>query len=200
MFLVIMRTICIVTIALLISACNSENSKNTELPQPATAQSTQEETPVTTIVSKTDAEQILGTWTSVRFEKDGLADPMGSGGKAVFGKEDAFIHSLPFFSYKLDATQTPKHFSTSSTKAIYCLQGETLTICMATSNHAPRPTEFATKKNDGRNLIVFKRAHPVAPDAPDAEYDPDLMGKVKQGIELLDSGKLREFGEWMGQP
>jgi uncharacterized protein (TIGR03067 family) len=191
-----MRTICFFTAALLVSGCDwesSDPSTKTRAPKAGTGQTSDQKPP-------TDAAQILGTWTSVRFEKDGLVDPTGAGGKAVFEKRDAFIHSLPFFSYKLDPRQTPKHFSASSTKATYRLQGDTLTICMATSSNAPRPTEFATKENDGRNLIVFKRAYPLDPDTPDAEYDRGLREKLKQGIELLESGKVREFGDWMGQP
>ncbi len=43
------------------------------------------------------------------------------------------------------------------TKAIYDLQGDTLTYCIAASG-LPRPTELATSPGDGRTLVVLTRA------------------------------------------
>jgi uncharacterized protein (TIGR03067 family) len=198
-----MRILCILAAALAVPACESESSNSLESTKAPTAeigQPTEQKPPIGKDVPNRDVVQILGTWKSVRYEKDGRVDPLGSGGKAVFEDNDAVIHSLPFFSYELDPQQTPKHFTSTATKAIYRLQGDSLTICMTTSSDEPRPTEFATQKGDGRVLMVFKRASPLDPDAPDAVYDRELRAKIQEGIELLERGKLREFGEWMGRP
>jgi len=42
------------------------------------------------------------------------------------------------------------------TKAIYKLQGDTLTYCIAAPG-LPRPSEFATTPGDGRTLVVLTR-------------------------------------------
>ncbi len=41
-------------------------------------------------------------------------------------------------------------------RAIYKLDGDSLTVCMAVPGQ--RPTEFASKRGDGLALLVFKRA------------------------------------------
>jgi uncharacterized protein (TIGR03067 family) len=43
------------------------------------------------------------------------------------------------------------------TKAIYDLQGDTLTYCIVAPD-LPRPTRFATAPGDGRTLVVLERA------------------------------------------
>ena len=42
------------------------------------------------------------------------------------------------------------------TKGIYAIEGDVLTYCIAGPGQQ-RPTEFATKKGDGRTLVVLKR-------------------------------------------
>ena len=196
-----MRTILLVAIALSMSGCDTENpSSSTTNPVADTGPSTEQESTVDDNTPRSDEELILGTWTSVRFEKDGVEDPLGAGGKAVFGKEDAFVHGLPFFSYELDSRQSPKQFSTSTMKAIYQLEGETLTFCMATSSTAPRPTDFTTAPGDRRNLMVFQRAYPLAENATDAEFDGDLQRTIKEGIRRIENEDWRGVGQWLGQP
>ena len=43
--------------------------------------------------------------------------------------------------------------------AIYDLQGDQLTYCIAAPGY-PRPTGFATRKDDGRTLVTLKRMAP----------------------------------------
>jgi uncharacterized protein (TIGR03067 family) len=43
------------------------------------------------------------------------------------------------------------------TKAIYKLEGDRLTYCVAAPGQ-PRPTEFTTKPDDGNTLVVLQRS------------------------------------------
>ncbi len=48
------------------------------------------------------------------------------------------------------------------TEAIYSLQGDDLTYCIAPPGR-PRPAAFATKAGDGHTLVVLKRRAPARP-------------------------------------
>lgn len=63
-------------------------------------------------------------------------------------------------SFTLDNSQSPAtidfHMSQGTARGIYQLDGNTLTICV-TQDGGSRPTELATKQNDGRILSRYQR-------------------------------------------
>lgn len=58
---------------------------------------------------------------------------------------------------EMDLT-TVHHFDQSElhTKAIYKMEGDRLTYCVAAPGQ-PRPTEFTTRPGDGNTLVVLRR-------------------------------------------
>lgn len=140
---------------------------------------------------KSDKDRLLGSWRSTRFEQDGKVDPTGSGGKAIFSDNQLVLHGLPF-SYTLDSTKQPKYINTSS-KGIYLLDGNMLTLCISTSSSSPRPTEFKTVEGDGRQLIVFERLSPLDPKKPDEDFDQELKDTIREFVSLLKSNRVEEF-------
>jgi len=62
---------------------------------------------------------------------------------------------------QMDLTTTFENGSAPlHTKAIYSMQGDDLTYCVAPPGQ-PRPAEFATQKGDECTLVVMKRAASV---------------------------------------
>jgi len=116
-----------------------------------------------------DKEKLQGTWLVVGGEEHGTKMPEADvkmadmrfiiegdkiqatrGGKEK-GKGGTF---------KLDPSKKPKEIDLiddkETVKGIYSLDGDTLKFCLAKGGN-DRPTDFTTKKGDGRGLFVLKR-------------------------------------------
>jgi RNA polymerase sigma-70 factor (ECF subfamily) len=119
--------------------------------------------------AKKEAEALRGTWTFSKMERDGgdLTDQFG--GVEVRFEAEKFSSPGIEATFTLDPTKTPKAIDISykegpaagqTIKAIYKLEGETLTICRALSQGDERPKEFAAPAGSGRFLFQFKRNKP----------------------------------------
>jgi uncharacterized protein (TIGR03067 family) len=117
--------------------------------------------------AKKEADALVGTWTFSKMVRDGqdMTDQLG-GVKVVF---DAEKFSSPNIKaeYKLDPSKSPKAMDISykegpaagqTVKAIYKLEGETLTICRARAEADERPREFEAPAGSHRFLFEFKRS------------------------------------------
>jgi uncharacterized protein (TIGR03067 family) len=122
--------------------------------------------------AKTDAKQIVGKWTVVGFELDGMVLPDAAVKKANIAMtiSDKKIvlktaQKEQSVSYKLAPDKKPKEIDTVDldgaqkgkvTLGIYHLDGDTLKMCMK-ANGKGRPTEFASKKGSGIIVLIMKR-------------------------------------------
>ena len=108
-----------------------------------------------------------GIWTFSKVERNGQ-DLTGQFGQAEV-EFDAEKFSTPGIeaNFKLDPSKSPKAMDISykegpaagqTIKAIYKLEGETLTICRAMAKEDDRPKEFAAPIVSGRMLFQFKRS------------------------------------------
>jgi uncharacterized protein (TIGR03067 family) len=116
--------------------------------------------------AKKEAEKLRGTWTFSKMERDGrdLTDQFG-GVEVVFEAEKFSSPGIEA-AFTLDPSKSPKAMDISykegpaagqTIKAIYKLEGETLTICRALAKADDRPKEFAAPAGSGRFLFQFKR-------------------------------------------
>lgn len=122
--------------------------------------------------AKAQAEKLRGTWTFTRMERDGQ-DLLAQFGQAeVVFEADKFTSPGIQATFKLDPSQDPKAMDISyvegpaagqTVKAIYKLEGETLTICRARAEGFDRPKEFTAPAGSGRFLFEFKRTKPGSP-------------------------------------
>jgi RNA polymerase sigma factor (sigma-70 family) len=137
--------------------------------------------------SKTDEDLLRGKWTLVSGEVDGeqiSADSVRGFPGFLFAfdrLEFAPINKLIVqdnieASYKLDPSQKPKvieiQFSTSGKKGqlthnIFRVDGDRLLLCL--QNNKEVPTDFVTKKGDGRVLLIFERAEKQPAPTPPAQ-------------------------------
>ncbi len=119
---------------------------------------------------KGDLDKLQGTWVRASIERDGKPSPADElknsrltlkGDKYTLddGKEKRTG------TFKLDATKTPKTLDIISDagpnkgktlKAIYKIEGDTFTYCVAPPDK-DRPTEFSGKEGTGHTLLVNKR-------------------------------------------
>jgi uncharacterized protein (TIGR03067 family) len=118
----------------------------------------------------TDKEQLQGTWMLTALERDGKAVPKAplerlrlkitfNGNKVTFEYPD----HTELGTYQVDPTTEPKTIDVvtelDTSKGIYRLEGDTLTICGA-PNGEERPTQFASKRGTRQTLFVLKRHKP----------------------------------------
>src|SRR5262249_54570296 len=119
---------------------------------------------------KTDKEKLQGSWLPLavvtggreRSEqeiKDKNFEMVFTGDKVTIPVKDVTKSEV---TYKLDASQRPKHIDFlipehRSAKAIYLLEGDTLTICVSEKAGDERPTEFESKEGSNVALMKLKR-------------------------------------------
>jgi uncharacterized protein (TIGR03067 family) len=118
---------------------------------------------------KTDADRIQGTWDVSRIELNGRVQPKNKlfPVKVTFdrdkllarvGKREPEIRG----TFKLDQSQSPKAYDVttpegSMIRGIYELDGDTLKVCLSAPGDE-RPMAVTTSSDDGRTLIIYKRA------------------------------------------
>ena len=115
---------------------------------------------------KQEAEKLRGTWTFTKMVRN------GQNLLTQFGEVEVVFDAKKFTSpgieaeYTLDPSKNPKAIDISykqgpaagqTIKAIYKLEGDTLTICRALTQKDERPKEFAAPAGSGKFLFEFKR-------------------------------------------
>ena len=121
---------------------------------------------------KKDREKLQGTWTAVSGEKEGKDDPEAKehtlvfeGNKFSVKKGDKVVVRGTF---KIDASKSPKTMDIEisegpedvkgkTAQAIYALDGDELTWCVAEPGSGKRPEKLATKEGVKHMLVKLKR-------------------------------------------
>jgi uncharacterized protein (TIGR03067 family) len=137
---------------------------------------------VVTAEVKEELKALEGTWEPTRYTTGGKSTPaeiLGeirrvAEGDFVYwtrkGKRFAGTHVTldPSLKHKsIDVVADGGKYRDKVVKGIYKLDGDELTICMAAPD-GPRPDSFEAGADDGRTLMVFRKATPEAkaPKAP----------------------------------
>jgi uncharacterized protein (TIGR03067 family) len=119
--------------------------------------------------TKKELAKFKGTWNAVSDEREGMKAPETEVKKVkVTFQEDKLIarqgDKTFEMKYTLDPSKNPKTIDVTyldgelkgeSSQGIYSLDGDTLKICMHRGTN--RPTEFETKPDSQRHLLVLKR-------------------------------------------
>jgi uncharacterized protein (TIGR03067 family) len=121
---------------------------------------------------KKDKEKLQGTWNAVSGEKEGKDDPEAKEHALVFeGDKFSVKRGDKVFvrgTFKIDASKSPKTMDIEisegpddvkgkTAKAIYALDGDELTWCVAEPGSGERPEKLATKEGVKQMLVKLKR-------------------------------------------
>lgn len=116
--------------------------------------------------AKEELAAFQGTWTISKLERDGADGlPKDATIEVVF-KGTEFSSPNIRATFTFDRDKTPKTMDISykegpaagrTIKAIYKLEGESLTICRARGENDDRPGEFAAPAGSGKILLVLKK-------------------------------------------
>lgn len=128
-----------------------------------------------------DVARHQGSWSVVRFEREGVATPaevLGSIGREVEGDHVAwsrdgrrfagtrFVIRAEMSTRQIDLLPDGGPDRGTTVLGIYRFDEDgTLTICVADAGQ-PRPTEFASPPGSKRNLQVFRPIRSPTHDAP----------------------------------
>jgi uncharacterized protein (TIGR03067 family) len=117
---------------------------------------------------KKDPPSILGEWVPTTIVVGGKKEDQPAGSLMTFAKDGKSTMKedkdakLVEMSYTLDPKQDPSHITLTEAGmgnitllGIYKLEGETLTICLASGKD--RPTAFASRAGSANILITLKR-------------------------------------------
>jgi uncharacterized protein (TIGR03067 family) len=121
---------------------------------------------------KKDKEKLQGTWTAVSGEKGGQEDPEAKEHVLIFEGDKFSVQKGDKVAvrgtFKIDASKSPKTMDLEITEgpadvknktaqAIYALDGEELTWCVAEPGSGERPEKLATKEGVKHVLVKLKR-------------------------------------------
>lgn len=121
------------------------------------------------------ANELVGRWELVTGECRGKCNEVSSellGQHCVTFTADEFIMSFHGVEkqrekYTVDWTVTPKTLDITCMggliKAIYAIEGDTLSICQTERNEQFRPTEFIAKEDSVGTLLTYRKAKPEDP-------------------------------------
>jgi uncharacterized protein (TIGR03067 family) len=119
-----------------------------------------------------DKEKLQGTWQAVSGEKEGKDDPEASKHSLVFDGDKFMIkrgdNVFVQGTFKIDASKSPKTMDIDITEgpdnvkgkkaeAIYALDGDDLSWCVAEPGSADRPEKLGTKEGEKHMLVKLKR-------------------------------------------
>ena len=140
----------------------------------ATALRLEAQSAATGVLQNAASESLAGEWKLVSVELNGEAlpaDKLQSGRLSVDGPNyrlSLLDAKLPM-TYRVDASARPKTLDLTiaegadqgqTFKAIYKLEGDTLTVCRNLKPNEARPTEFASRSGSGVLLVVWTRFKP----------------------------------------
>ena len=121
---------------------------------------------------KKDKEKLQGTWQAVSGEKEGKDDPEAAKHALVFDGDKFMIKrgdkvfvegtfkinaSKSPKTMDIDITEGPENVKNKTAQAIYALDGDDLTWCVAEPGSAERPEKLATKEGVQHMLVKLKR-------------------------------------------
>ena len=121
---------------------------------------------------KKDKEKLQGTWAAVSGEKEGKEDPEAKEHALVFEGDKFSVKKgdqvVVRGTFKIDASKSPKTMDIEisegpedvkgkTAQAIYALDGDELTWCVAEPGSGKRPEKLATKEGVKHMLVKLKR-------------------------------------------
>ena len=121
---------------------------------------------------KKDKEKLKGTWTAVSGEKEGKEDAEAKEHALVFEGDKFSVKKgdkiVVRGTFKIDASKSPKTMDIEisegpddvkgkTAQAIYALEGDELTWCVAEPGSGERPEKLATKEGVKHMLVKLKR-------------------------------------------
>lgn len=114
------------------------------------------------VTGKSDEQRIQGTWVVVSAEANGQA-VAGNIKELVFAGDKFRVVGVVGVdsAFKLNAAKDPKEIDlgnvAGTVPGIYALDGDNLKINIPAQGGNVRPTQFATKPDDGNYMAVLKR-------------------------------------------
>ena len=121
---------------------------------------------------KKDKEKLQGTWAAVSGEKEGKEDPEAKEHALVFEGDKFSVKKgdkvVVRGTFKIDASKSPETMDIEisegpedvkgkTAQAIYALDGDELTWCVAEPGSGKRPEKLATKEGVKHMLVKLKR-------------------------------------------
>jgi uncharacterized protein (TIGR03067 family) len=109
-------------------------------------------------------DQLVGTWALEGMGLDGKFESYPRDRRWEFtvdGKHVSYRDGLPVrqvpVRYSTDPKADPKALDMGQTLAVYMVEKDTLTVCVALDERKPRPAGFDVPRDSNTVLYVFKR-------------------------------------------
>jgi uncharacterized protein (TIGR03067 family) len=108
---------------------------------------------------KTDKEGIVGNWTCIAMEADGIEMSKASfdGHRMIISPSTVAGRGPSPIPYTIDETKNPKELDIKDSACIYSLEGNILKIYHHESPDGPRPTSYATPPGAKVNVSTWQR-------------------------------------------